>query len=157
VHKYDGKQLTYFHNASIIQCKRLRYPYIITLHKDGILQIINCENRQGCVQHQLELSITKDIHCILFEATKLFLLSTKQILVFDFPVTADPTVIPLEGLSFPRILEDSSAILGSNRILLAGNFQFQVYSIDNQGLKCFCYHSHFFLSFQTSANRKYSE
>ena len=135
VHKYDGKQLTYFHNSSTIQCKRFRYPYIITLHRDGVLQIINCENRQGCVQHQLELSMTKDVHCILFESPKLYLVSVKQMLIFDFPVAEDPVVIPIEGLSLSRILEEGTSLMGPNRILLAGNFQFQVFSFDEKGKK----------------------
>ena len=136
--RIDGKQLSYFPNDSIILSKRIVFPYVVSFHKGGCLQIIDVEKRQ-CRNFQVE-SLNKETNvCVLISDHRLILATTKKILVFGKPsddcenwreITLTRSQRPLTN-----IVDETTFLITDGKILLGSRWAFEMWEIEGEGTK----------------------
>eukprot|EP01114_Cavostelium_apophysatum_P014287 TRINITY_DN3663_c0_g1_i1.p1 TRINITY_DN3663_c0_g1~~TRINITY_DN3663_c0_g1_i1.p1 ORF type:complete len:1285 (-),score=268.60 TRINITY_DN3663_c0_g1_i1:39-3893(-) len=144
IHRYDGKQLTYYDNPSVSTISTAEPPIIASLHKDMSMQVINMDSH-SCETFPVDESF-KDVQCILFDDKHLLLISTKRIFFVEggpeswHRNCSNGKAIPFEGSrplqgvnqemsSLMSSTNDKSGKIGTSRVLLVGSFSFQVWDL----------------------------
>lgn len=133
VNRYDEKKVAHFENKFITTAWRVKFPDVMTLHENNVLQIINLEDL-SCVQHDIRHEVVNEVQCILFDELRLYLISPRKLLAYDRTNwDLNPVEIELQSEGATQmyaIHEDMSGLLTRYRILIGGPQCFQVWQLD---------------------------
>jgi hypothetical protein len=120
----------------VILSKRIVFPYVVSFHRGGTLQVIDVEKR-ACKSICIESLNKENNVCVLLSDHKLLVATPKRILVYGKPgeELGNFREISLVRSNRPlaNVVDETTFLLSDGKILLGSRWAFEMWDIEDEG------------------------